>query len=180
MRHNFRRVHGGVDRDAAYPVSSSHLQLVGGSAEYTADVPRVLHLQHAADTAAGAAHRVDLPDHPDRDQGDQVGTDGRRRPVQLERRALGQLGECPTDCDVRLERWNAKETAAPFAEQKGLKPVITQEVIIIPAERNKRVCVARERLEREICWKAIMLLLLLLDGEYFKKTVFLLWIYLLI
>lgn len=134
MRHHLRRVHRGVDRDAAHPVSPSHLQLVGGGAEHTAHVPRVLHLQHAADTAAGAAHRVDLPDHADRDQGDQVGTDGRRRPVQLERRTFGQLGERPTDRDLRLERWNAKEAAAPIAEQKSLEPVITQEVItIIPA-----------------------------------------------
>lgn len=161
MRHDLRRVHRGVDRDSVDPVSPSHLQLVGGGAKHTADVPRVLHLQHAADTVAGAAHRVDLPDHPDRDQGDQVGTDGRRRPVQLERRTFGQLGERPTHRVVRLERWNAKEAAAAHhAEQKSLEPVIiTQEVIIIPAVRETECARERERLEREICWTMKMLLL---------------------
>uniref|UniRef100_A0A8D8HDC8 (northern house mosquito) hypothetical protein n=1 Tax=Culex pipiens TaxID=7175 RepID=A0A8D8HDC8_CULPI len=109
VRHHLRRVHGGVDRDAARPLPAHHLQHVGGSAEHTADVPRVLHLQHAADSAAGAAHRVDLPDHPDRDQGDQVGTDGGRRPVELERRTVGQLGERAPDRG--LQRRNPKEAA---------------------------------------------------------------------
>lgn len=110
MRHHLRRVHRGVDRDAAHSVPARHLQLVGGGAEHTADVPRVLHLQHAADHAAGAAHRLDLPDHADRDQGDQVGTDGGRRALELERRAVGQFGERPPDRG--LERRNAKEAAA--------------------------------------------------------------------
>lgn len=172
MRHDLCRIYGGVDRDAVDPLSAGHLQFVGGGAQHTANVPGVLHFQHAADTAAGAAHRVDLPDHADRDQGDQVGTDGRRRPVQLERRTVGQLGERPPD--RRRERWNAKEAAAAatVSEQKGLiKPVITQEAVIHPSfsspadrasEKEESVRRFERKRDRDRMW----------EREYFKKTSF--------
>lgn len=77
MRHHLCRVYGGVDHHPAGALPTNYLQFIGGGAQHIAHVPRVLHLQHAADSAARVTHWLDLSNHSDRREGNQVGTDGR-------------------------------------------------------------------------------------------------------